>query len=224
MAFTNVLGVPFNREQIAILISPGQFGGGHIGIGFHSAKAGPQVLHLAWHQRLLTESIPMELKACWIADAFPAPPSASKQIVAMVRAISVRTPSINFGINFISAKGSFATNGAYKPPKGSDGLTCATFVVEVLRACAVNLLKIDNWQTTEANVAWGNAVCAHLAAVAEPSHVEAVRKNINGLRVIPFEVAGAATLGPRSWPADFSSVQQPSVEVSLALTAALDVA
>ncbi len=217
MAFSSLIEVPFNKEQVAIAVAPSAYGGGHIGIGFHSAKAGPQVLHLAWHQKLSTEAIPADLKQCWVADALPAPPLASKQIVAVVRTISARSPSINYGINYLAAKGSFANNGAYKAPRGSDGLTCATFVVEVLRACSLNVVKVDTWQPDAANIAWGNEVCNALAATVGQAHADAVRKNVNGLRLIPFEVAGAAQLGPKYWPVEYTLAQQSAPAVAGAL-------
>lgn len=217
MAFANIHPVPFGPDQVAIAISHSALGSGHIGIGFHSAKAGPQVLHLAWHHLLQTHAIPAELKVCWAVDALCVPPSASRQLVALVRAVSSRGPTINYGINFVAARGSFSSNGGYKAPKGSDGLTCATFVVEVFRAGMVNLIDTTTWQPSAANLAWSGTVCSELSKVATPEHVVAVRKSINGLRIRPVEVAGAAQLGPKRWPADFTSVQQPARDAFIEL-------
>lgn len=218
MAFANLIGVPFSAGQVAIAVSHSHIGDGHIGIGFHSAKAGPQVLHLAWHQRLEVHAIPNELQMCWAAETLPTPPSASKQIAAFIRAVASRGPSINYGIDFLAARGSFSANGTYKAPKGSDGLTCSTFVVELLRACAVNVIKVETWKPSAENIAWGNLICDHLAKSVTADHVAAVRKNVNGLRVRPFEVAGATHLGPEKWPADFESVQQPATNVGSELS------
>lgn len=213
MVFDNLSTVPFQKDQLAIAVSHSNMGAGHIGLGFHSAKEGPKVLHLAWHKRLDVHAIPAELKTCWAAAPLGVPPAASKQLVAIVRAVANRGATICYGINFIAARGSFAANGSYKPPKNSDGLTCATFVVEVLRAGSVNLIKGETWRPDAANEAWGNAVCEELAKTSDTEHVAAVRKNVNGLRLRPFEVAGAARLGPGSWPADFDSVQEPATEI-----------
>ena len=217
MAFANINAVPFGTDQVAIAIAHSAFGGGHIGLGFHSAKAGPQVLHLAWHRKLEAHAIPGGLQTCWTADALSVPPSASRQLVALIRAVATRGAQINYDINFVAARGSFSANGSYKAPKGSRGLTCATFVVEVLRAGMVNLVKDDTWRQSAENLDWGNAVCEQLAKSADTEHVAAVSKNVNGLRMRPFEVAGAAQLGPKRWPADFDSVQRPASEVALQL-------
>jgi hypothetical protein len=216
MAFSPLGGIPFSKDQIAIAIAHSPFRSGHTGIAFHSVKHGPQVLHLAWHKRLDVEAIPTELKACWVADPLPTPPSASKQVVAIVRSVATRLPEINYATDFIAAKGSFDNNGAYKPPKGSKGLTCASFVVEVLRGCRINLVKEDTWQSSEENVFWANAICDHLATT-DAAHAEAVRKNINGLRLTPFEVAGASVSGPKTWPLDFNTARQYAPAVISAL-------
>lgn len=216
MAYANLKTASFGKDQVVIAVSKSDFDGGHIGIGFHSARNGPQVLHLAWHRKLSTHSIPSELTACWISTPLNIPNGASKAIVALARAVATRGPTINYGINFIAAQGSFSANGAYKPPKGSDGLTCATFVVELLRAGKVDLVKSSDWKAHDANVAWANLVCDSLANTQniDMDHINAVRRNINGLRMRPFEVAGAAGIDSRCWPVDFDDVQAPAADVA----------
>jgi hypothetical protein len=156
------------------------------------------------------------LKACWISSPLNIPSGASKAIVALARTVASRGATINYGINFIAAQGSFSANGTYKPPKGSDGLTCATFVVELLRAGKVDLVKSSDWKAYEANVAWANLVCQYLEKTVniDMDHINAVRSNINGLRMRPFEVAGAAGIDPRCWPVDFEDVQAPAADVA----------
>ena len=212
MALENLCSVPFGREQVAIAVCHSHFGSGHVGLGFHSAKSGPQVLHLAWHLRLEVHDIPAGLKTCWAAFAIAIPPMASKQVVALVRAVARRGASISYGLDFLAARGSFSANGNYKAPKGSDGLTCASFVVEVLRAAMVSLVNLPTWRSDPLNVAWGNKVCSQLVAQGA-DHIEAVQKNVTGLRLTPFEVAGAAQLGAAAWPAEFDQVQAPAAEI-----------
>lgn len=200
----------FRTDQVVIAISKSHYDGGHIGLGFHSVKSGPQVLHLAWHQKLCVHSIPDELEASWFVEVLSIPPSASKQLVSLIRAVATRLPKINYGINFMVTRGAFDANGNYKLPKNGDGLTCATFILEVLRAGMVRLLKEETWLYSAANVDWANSVCDQLAKTVSSEHAEIVRKNMNGLRIRPFEVAGAAQLGSKKWPADFECVQAPA--------------
>ena len=207
MGLANLQAVLFTKDQLAVAVSHSEVGAGHIGLAFHSAKHGPQVLHLAWHQKLQVESVPLELQTCWASSVLKLPAAASKQIVAYVRAVATRGARINYGLDFIAAKGSFSSNGSYKAPKNSYGLTCASFVVETLRGAMINLVKESTWRADPANIEWGNCVCNLLAKTADPEHVAAVRLSINGLRLRPFEVAGAGELGHKMWPADFDLVQ-----------------
>jgi hypothetical protein len=217
MQLTNLCSLSFGKDQLAIALSHSPMGAGHIGIAFHSAKEGPQVLHLAWHVKLQTDAIPDELKTCWAAFILPLPPMASKQVVALTRVIAKRQARIAYGIDFQASENSFSANGAYSPPKGSNGLTCASFVLEVLRRGSVDLIKSSSWRANPLNVEWGQQVCDLLSQTAPPEHVEAVKRDISGIRLRPAEVAGAAALGANQWPADFDQVQEPASQVWNAL-------
>lgn len=208
MTFEILPAATFTKDQIAVALAHGMLDGGHLGIGFHSAKEGLKVVHLAWHKKLRVDAVPGDLSLCWVCTTVDLPPSASKQAVGIVRAVASRLPHISYGINLIAAKGSFSARGEYRPPKGSDGLTCATFVVEVLRAAAIPLVKSETWREDAKNIDWGNTVCNELAKRNAPQdHIDAVRKNISGLRMRPYEVAGAANMPRANRPADFDSVQ-----------------
>lgn len=219
MAFERLLDASFTRDQIAIAVSHSPLGGGHIGIAFHSAKDGPQVTHLAWHRQLTVDNIPDDISRCWICVTFQLSPMASKAAVAVMRSVSKKKPLINYGIGAVAAKGSFTGNGVYRAPKGSDGLTCATFVVEILRNAGIPILKYETWEESPENVAWGEKVCRDLENDGVPEdHIAAVRSNVGKLRVRPYEVAAAAMLPPRQRPAEFAAVQTGATAVEVALS------
>ena len=193
MTFAKIQDVQFSPDQVGIAISHSLFDGGHIGLCFHAGKNGPHLLHLAWHRTMRVEAIPSDINICWVADIIDIPTSTAKQLVALIRFVSSRKASIGYGINLFKAKGSFDANGMYTPPVGSDGLTCATFVVEVLRSAAIDLVDVSTWVHSQANVIWGQGVVRALEELgADASHVASVKSNINGFRMRPFEVAGAA--------------------------------
>jgi hypothetical protein len=225
MPLENLCSVPFSKEQVAIAVSHSALGAGHVGIGFHSAKDGPQVLHFAWHLKLETHNIPADLQTCWAAAAMSVPLLTSKQLVAYVRVVSRRKPSIKYGLGLMTAQGSFASNASYKQPKGNDGLTCASFVVEVLQGAMVSLVNLSSWRPDPLNLAWGEHVCTSLKSSGD-AHVAAVRANVNGLRLRPFEVAAAAGLGHKAWPADFDHVQDPAkgIESDLVVVCPVEIA
>ena len=221
MAFVNLNNATFRKDEVAVAMTHGTLGGGHLGIAFHHAKLGPQVVHLAWHRKLVVEAIPID--KCWIAATVPLTPALAKQVVGMVRAVAHRLPTINYGINLVAAKGSFAVNGSYKAPKGSDGLTCASFVCEVFSAAKVPLIIMPTWKEDEKNKVWASAVLQKLIedkdkGKVSQDHIDAVAANVkNGLRVRPAEVVAAALMQPPNRPATYEAASVASTEVEVAL-------
>lgn len=205
MVFQSVELLRLNEHGIAIGLSHGGLGGGHVGIFFNEKGEQPRLLHLLWHQRLKVDSLPVE--GCWLTSLVDVPPVASKQVVAQIRAISRKLPKINYGIDFIASKGSFQ-GSVYTAPKGSNGLTCASFVLEVLSAGAIPLIQESTWRPSDANKAWGEEVCRRLLEnTGDAKHVDAVSKSFNDLRLVPFELAAAAALPQAQRPVDFDTIQ-----------------
>ncbi|WP_322061985.1 hypothetical protein [Paraburkholderia sp. J63] len=218
MAFDRLQNASFTRDQIAVALTHSSLGGGHLGVAFHSAKDGVQLTHLAWHQQLKVDNVPSEITQCWICTTVELPPLASKAAVAVMRSVSKKKPLINYGIGAVAAKGSFTGNGVYRAPKGSDGLTCATFVVEILRNAGIPLVKYETWKDNPENVAWGEAVCNALKKDGVPDeHVDAVRKNVGKLRLRPYEAVGAAMLPAKQRPADYEAAQPGATAAEAAL-------
>ena len=216
MSFARGKDLELSKTQVAVAITHGRFGS-HTGVVFHTAKDGLQIVHLKFHKMLTPEPFP-PLTHCWIACVVTIPEPASKQLVAFVRAVAKRLPQINFGINFLAAKGSFDNSGRYSPPRGSDGLTCATFVTELFRWASLPLITEETWQPRHENIDWGEAVCKELERVgADAHHTASVRRNINGLRVRPEEVAAAANMEYVARPVDYQTAfaGAPAVMASL---------
>lgn len=215
MSFQRIHEVQLADHEIAVALMPSTFGS-HIGLLFHSAKHGLQLLHLAWHRNLKVDQLHV-LRDCWIVKLTKLPPSASRQVVGICRSIAAKKPNINYGINAVLARGSISPNGLYRAPKGSDGMTCATFVLETFRGASIRLLDERTWPDTEENRTWGAKVvdCLKTTGV-EPAHIEAVRKNISGLRIRPEEVAAGATLkGRLQLPFEVVSVEAKEIQQQL---------
>lgn len=221
MTFSRLTQIVIPAEKLIIALSNGSLGEGHLGMAFVAQGGVKQLIHLAWHKKLEVDTIDGGFDGCWIGVELDLPNSTSKQLVGITRAVAKkRLSNIPYGVNLSKSIGSF-TNGKYKQPKGSDGLTCATFVVEMLAQCAVNLVFHDTWPNTAQSIAWANTVCTMLEHYgAETEHVQAVRNNVrNAARLRPFEVAGIATLPRDRWPVSYSEAQEPA---SMAQQALLD--
>lgn len=109
----------------------------------------------------------------------------------------------------------FDANGRYTAPRGSDGLTCATFISEIFRAVGLPLVQLDTWEARDQDLVWGNDVCALLKhrGGASDEHIEAVRSSINGLRLRPEELAFSADLPSLARPVAFAEASVGGVNV-----------
>lgn len=218
MVFGTVDNVVLSENEIALALFHSELGGGHLGIIFNEKGNELKVMELGWHHTFYVSDIPH--RSCGIAIPLALPPKAGKSVVAVVRAVSRKKPKISYGIDFIASKGSFV-GSVYSPPKGSDGLTCASFVLEVLRSAAVPLIHEDTWTDSEANRVWAADVIKRLkASGAGDKHVAAVEKGVTGLRLVPFELAAAATLPPDQRPASYADVQEAAGELRIQLNKA----
>lgn len=213
MPFISISDLSLARESVAVAVSDGAFGS-HIGIVFHSVKEGLQVLHLGWHHKLLIENLPQTPPQCWIAAVSPMPVETSKAFVSILRSLSKRLPQIKYGIDFMASKNSFDPAGRYKAPKGSDGLTCSTFVMELFRAAKLPLIKDETWPITADNTLWGQQICDLMERKkVDPDHIAHVRSNIKGLRIKPEEVAAASQHVIEGRPIDFETVTPGATQV-----------
>lgn len=205
MAYLRHDALEIAKDYPFIAITFGSFGS-HLGVAFQSAKDGVQVLHLAGHYDLRTDTFPPPGQ-CWIAAPVLLPPLAAKAIVGVIRSLSKRTPKIPYGLNFLKANGSFDSSGRYKAPKGSLGLTCATFITTLFDDLRAPLVKQDTWLEKPANIKWAHDVCDALtrSGMVSHDHIEAVKSNIDGLRIRPEEVAVAAETPFTNKPIDYLS-------------------
>ena len=214
MTFENLRSIQFNKDQIVMAVTHSPLRAGHLGLCFHSEDDGPKLWHLAWHRFVHLDALPQDLgDDCWIGAVLAVPAVLSRQLVATIRVAAKLGPRINYGLNFLASRGSFNASGEYTPPEGSDGLTCASFVLEVLRSKAVDLVRSETWRESQENVEWAELVCGQLPSV----HAAAVRRNINGLRLRPYELAGASQISYQQWPVSFDQVQEPARQVERVL-------
>jgi len=217
MEYVRAAEFSFTKDQLAVAVTKGAFGS-HVGIVFHSAQEGVRLLHLASHLRLLSDDFSSPSSSAYVAAVVKIPPVASKTMVAIVRSVAKRQPRIEYGINVKSALGSFDSSGRYKAPKGSDGLTCATFVSTIFHDCRIPLIQLETWEPQPENELWGRQVCQFLREQrVDEEHVKAVEKNISGLRVRPEEVAAAAHCPVSAKPLDYTAAKAgvPSVLAAL---------
>ena len=99
---------------------------------------------------------------------------------------------VPYGLDLAAAPGSFDFDGNYSPQPGSDGLTCASSVLEVLRGAGLDSVDLETWPQTFENNLWGNDVIKMVSkGEATKEHIAALGRNNRGLRLHPLEVAGS---------------------------------
>lgn len=209
MAFSKASDLDISDNQVAIALTYGAFGT-HLGVIYQPSSGKNSVLHLSWHLRLVSEDLlglfpeAKPKSAEWVCSKLELPPLAAKVMVGALRKLASSPQSIGYGLNVLAAAGSFNAKGEYSCPAGSDGLTCASFVTTLFADLGFPIIKVNTWQSLPENFKWANQVCYYLARDATPAHVQAVRSNINGLRVRPEEVAATANLPRAFMPSEFA--------------------
>ncbi|MCK6514912.1 hypothetical protein L6R46_07655 [Myxococcota bacterium] len=111
----------------------------------------------------------------------------------------------------------FDDRGGLVLAPGSVGLTCATFVMAVLRSAGVEVLLEEGWPVrSEQDAFWLQA----LVGFAHPNHLAALTAQVEAgvARVHPHELLAACTLTPL--PVTFSQVQPTAAAVIAKLDAA----
>lgn len=212
-------------DQVAVMVTKG-------GMQHHAAllfrdKAGSLiVLHLLNHKKLRSEPYPgmraFGAQYCWVAVVLNLPIATSKSLVGNLRKIAKRQgdkldSQIPYGVKVLENHGSFTKNGDYVKPRNSNGLTCATFVTEVVGSIGYRILRESTWPEG-VNADWIAAVAAMLRNVgADETHVREVESCVNARRICPADVMIGSDAGFKSWPRTFQDVAPllPSVEAAL---------
>jgi len=226
MALTPIIPVIFDQDELVVAICRGATPEGHTGLAFFDESNGLIVCHLVDHRALRLDAARPE----WLIQRLGLGPLIGKQLVAYAREVvkwASQLNNIDYGVDFLAARGSFLAGGEYVPPLGEPGLTCASFVVEVLRGMQVELVDERTWKPTLYNADWQESVAdifARRAAAAEVQNrfhdarvcrarVAAISKPLTGLRLMPTEVIGAASMGRPAWPVTFEDVQPAAQNV-----------
>ena len=75
------------------------------------------------------------------------------------------------------------------------GLTCATFIVELFNELGLPFIDIETWQVRTEDAEWAERIIAMLEHSMSPEHVVAQRNRIGQtVRVRPADIAAAALL------------------------------
>jgi len=167
----------------------------HIKIAYRpGARAQLRAIHLAWHHHLRDEDDLGAKYRCVVLRGVPL--ALQPTIVAQCkRSASADVESglpYGFGPPRTSVMRDERTGRLVI--EGASGLTCATFVLAILRLANVELAALDTWESRDGDDEWKAGIVDALEqSGASPAHVVAVREDSGHTRVRPEDVAGAAT-------------------------------
>lgn len=75
------------------------------------------------------------------------------------------------------------------------GLTCATFLVELFKELAIPFIDVETWRKRDGDDEWAKQILPLICASMNPIHVDAQRARIGDtIRVRPTDVAAAGLL------------------------------
>lgn len=191
-------------EYFALAIKRVSSDQNHCGVLYQAPDGGVWIIHLAWNYNLRSSPAPQDYY--WL----PTTLDESNQKLLAVLAERVRTadPAIPYGLD---AEGiTFdSESGAVNVGRPGKGLTCAVFVLALLRTHGLNLLAEGEWPA-DANIVWQERIVAALRKES-PEHADAVEADIGCTRFSPSEVVGASAI--ESWPVSFADATDAAVEL-----------
>jgi len=168
---------------------------------------------LAWHDALRQTPISHEY-AYLIAD-FLDPVNASAIIAFLVTLHHANKEKFTYSINYEDGEYFDKNTGQKLKTKPGQGLTCATFVLEVLSRYGFMLIDKKTWPLTTENEKWQQDILSKLMT-SRPASVDEFLPQVDLVgkvpRVKPEEALGAASLYDED-PLDYTTVLPAAVDI-----------
>lgn len=180
----------------------------HTGVVYKEPDERPRVLHLAFHAYLQDESLPSaQVDYHWTRLRIDADRAAS--LSGFCRRVAKRRPRIKYGIVYEGDR--LADDGTVQLSGNAIGLTCATFVLAVLKWAGFEPLKLETWPNRNDDEAWHRHIVkmlinVHCSRPDSPTsdHIVDVAWERGCARFRPEEVAASCAF---DWPVSFYDVE-----------------
>ena len=173
-----------------------QDAGNHVGLIYRPSSSDASVfLHLAWHLKLLSQSLSdarTRFGTLWLADS-PLDEFSTLHVAAMAHAIRERNiAGVIYGFNKLGVR--FNEEGSAVPPPLGRGLTCATFVLTIFECSGLTLLLENEWPIREDDPKFHRWVVSKMREYPEfVAHADAMEHDVGKVcRFRPAEVAAGA--------------------------------
>ena len=192
-----------------------------------------RTLHFLTNEMI--EDAPLNPKKKYAHAAMNLHPILAKGFAGFLAAISKingEKPPILYGLNWAGAKDSFDDKGKYIKPHSIDGLTCATFMSELMnRFFKKNPVEMSTWPEDHTDdLEWRTEVLAKYrkrinlgkSAITE-EQVVAMESIKPFIRLRPVQMAAASATDSSSWPMKNYDVTALAVKVTEDFQAAFGV-
>lgn len=190
-----------------------QQGVGHVGLTYvHPETGATRILDLLGSNRVRDEA--MAWRECRKQYLY-APARLSelnrKTFPGYLANVALNAREIPFGIDWLGSIGSFDIDGFYCPKDGEPGLTCATFVSEIFRGWAMQVVDETDWPlNTEEGLRWRTELVASLRRNGKTpeDQIEAIERLDPVVRLSPADIAAAGTQNSELWPMGSEAVAE----------------
>jgi hypothetical protein len=180
----------------------------HSGVLYNDPMEDPRILHLAFHAIVKDEPLPdANCLYYWVRLHIDNDRAAT--LAGFCRRIAKRRPRIPYGI--VYEGGRLADDGTAELSGRQVGLTCATFVLAVLKHAGYDMLDLGTWPPREGDDVWHAHIVKLLIRfhcrnqdLLTADHIVAVARERGCARFRPEEVAAACA--QTQWPVTFTQV------------------
>lgn len=186
----------------------------HVGILLHLDDGEVRLCHFAWHADLRNEPANTVAAGRYVWGNSSLDIYNKRFLASNFNHISTANAnSLPYGLDASGA--CLDENNTFFPIPLGKGLTCATFIVAVMRSLGYPILQEETWPVgTEADQRWAEQVVSDLTTHKAPqAHIDEVRKDlVNISRFRPSQVAGALGSVTTS-PASHEEAERLSQEI-----------
>lgn len=159
--------------------------------------------HLEGHLRLTDENAEDCPEYFWVESDLHK--VHKKGVCALIKNIVFRNKN-GLPYGFDSDGHSFSKDGLYNKSSNGEGLTCATFIMDVLSCLNFNMIDKYDWPSREEDEEWKKDIIEMLKKHASKGHVKALEGESLIYRFRPEEVAAAFSIGSKDWPAKYEDI------------------
>ncbi len=188
-------------------------------------NSGAAMIHLAWHRDLKIENL-TENVTLLASQLHPENQKVVAEKCAWIARKNVKT--IPYGVG--STKAGFSTDGYFAKQRPEDGLTCATYVIEIMAFLGFKVANTDSWPHRDEDHVWQKNILEQLERYLKrnPHPLDRFRLNkqvkLIGkvIRIRPEEAAvAAAAFGELDEPRTFEAVLPDAQALAQLLRAAI---